>query len=285
MIIYDQGLGSDACLKKLAMMIYEYCGMNYIDNLPALSSKLAGRLAELKMSYWEYGEYVKRSPDEWETLIILITINETYFFREDSQLKELTEVILPRLAVRKSKIRIWSAACSTGDEPYSIAMAIHASKAIPLDSVSILATDINRRVLQIGRRGWYPKHSLSFRRTSSDIIEQYFSLEDGGYRIQPFIRERVEFRSLNLLNGEDIASVGEIDIIFCRNVLIYFDAQTTERVIGAFERQLAPGGYLLLGHADSLIGMKHSLETIHTGQTFYYRKGGTASETLRYIDC
>jgi chemotaxis protein methyltransferase CheR len=285
MIMYDQSLGSDVCLKKLAVMIYEYCGINYTDNLPALSSKLAGRLAELKLSYWEYGEYVKRCPDEWETLIVLITINETYFFREDSQLKELTDVILPRLAARKSRIRIWSAACSTGDEPYSIAMAIHASKSIPLDSVSILATDINQRVLQIGRRGWYPMHSLSFRRTSSDIIEQYFSSEDGGYRIQPFIRDRVEFRRLNLLDGEEIASVGEVDIIFCRNVLIYFDSRTTERVIGAFDRLLAPEGYLLLGHADSLIGMKHSLETIHTGQTFYYRKGGAAGEALRHIDC
>lgn len=258
-------------LKDLAQMIYDLCGLNYLDNLPLLASKVSKRLSGLNMTFGEYIECLTRNPQEWDHLVELITNNETYFFREESQLNELSHVILPQFRDKKC-IRIWSAACSTGEEPYSLAMTIAESGIEPLKSVHIIATDINRKVLQIARRGWYPKNSLCFRRTPKEMLDRYFIPQDDGFQIKGFIKDRIEFRYANLLNDQDLAPVEKVDILFCRNVLIYFDSEATRRVIAKFDRLLNPGGYLFLGHAETLTGMNTNFETIHAHSTFYYRK-------------
>jgi len=267
----------DVRLKELGQMIYDYCGLNYLDNPSSLASKVSKRLSALHMSYGEYAEFLKRNPQEWDHLVELITNNETYFFREESQLHELSNVILPQFR-NKTCIRIWSAACSTGEEPYSLAMTIAESGMVPLESVHITATDINKKVLQIARRGWYHKNSLCFRRTPREMLDKYFFPQDEGFQIKSFIKDRIDFRQSNLLNDEDMAAVGKVDVIFCRNVLIYFDSATTRRVISKFYHLLNPGGFLFLGHAETITGMNTDFETIHAHAAFYYRKRNTDPE-------
>jgi len=263
----------DLFLIELGQMIYNFCGLNYLDNLSSLTSKVSKRLSVLNMSYREYTEFLKRNPQEWDHLVELITNNETYFFREESQLNELCHAILPGYRNRTS-IRIWSAACSTGEEPYSLAMTIAESGIVPLESVHIIATDINKKVLQIARRGWYHKNSLCFRRTPREMLDKYFIPQDEGYQIKSFIKEKIDFRHANLINDEDMAAIEKVDIIFCRNVLIYFDSITTGRVVAKFYNCLNPGGYLFLGHAETITGMNTKFETINARATFYYRKRG-----------
>ena len=262
----------DKCLQQLGQMIYDFCGLHYLDNLPLLAAKVSQRLSALNMTLGEYTGFLAGNRQEWRHLVELITNNETYFFREESQLHELCHAILPRLRHRRP-IRIWSAACSSGEEPYSLAMAIVESGAVPLESVRILATDINQKVLQQARRGWYPRHSLCFRRTPGEMLEKYFVPQDQGFQIKSFIKERIEFRYANLLDDGDPAADEPFDVIFCRNVLIYFDAAAIRRVIAKFYRLLHPGGYLFLGHAETITGMDTGFETVNARATFYYRKG------------
>ncbi|WP_241236307.1 CheR family methyltransferase [Brevibacillus marinus] len=269
----------DTYVNDLARMIYDFCGLNYLNNPSALASKVAKRLSVLNMSFREYSEFLKRNRQEWDQLVELVTNNETYFFREESQLHELRNVILPQLR-NQTCIRIWSAACSTGEEPYSLAMTVAEAGIVPLGSVRIIATDINRKVLQIARRGWYHKHSLCFRRTPQEMLDKYFFPQDEGYQIKSYIKDRVEFRQANLLQDADLEAIEQVDVIFCRNVLIYFDSLTTRRVIEKLYDRLRPGGFLFLGHAETITGMNTRFETINAGATFYYRKGAAASSPL-----
>jgi len=272
-------MNHDKCLQDLGQMIIDFCGLNYLDNLPSLASKVLKRLSVLHMSYREYTEFLKRNQQEWNHLVELITNNETYFFREESQLHEVSNAVLPQFR-NKPCIRIWSAACSTGEEPYSLAMTIAESGIVPLESVHIIATDINQKVLQIARRGWYHKNSLSFRRTPKEMLDKYFIPQEEGYQIKNCIKDRIEFRYLNLLHDEDVAAVDKVDIIFCRNVLIYFDSATSRRVIAKLYNRLQPGGFLFLGHAETITGMNNDFETILARSTFYYRKRGVESSPI-----
>ena len=264
-------------LKLIANHIQEKCGIQYSDNLQSLESKIRKRLAELGLSHWEYANLLSGDSGEWDYLLPLVTINETYFFREDHQLKELTDYVLPHLKI-KGELKVWSAACSTGDEPYSIAMSIAESLPSFLPSVRILATDIDDKVLQAAKRGWYSKSSLSFRRISQNLLERYFESDETGFRVKSGIKERVAFSRVNLLEEEDMRSISEVDVIFCRNVLIYFNAETTKQIITSFCKRLNPGGYLFLGHAETISGWFPELETIHAKDTFYYRKKGGVHE-------
>ncbi|MBB3113270.1 chemotaxis protein methyltransferase CheR [Paenibacillus phyllosphaerae] len=261
----------DTRLKQLAQMVYAHCGMNYLDNLPMLASKVEGRLQELGISLWEYTELLKdRHAAEWEKFVIAVTINETYFFREEQQLQELVELAREALAV-KPHLHIWSAACSTGEEPYSMVMAFDAA-GIPLHRITVHASDINSKVLENAKRGRYHRNSLCFRRTPEVLKNRYFTLEDDWYQIQARIRERVHFYQLNLLDAGSIQRLPFMDMLFCRNVLIYFDAATIARVLHSFYGQLHDGGYLFLGHAETIRGQELDFTAINRSNTFYYRK-------------
>lgn len=265
----------DASIKQLASYIQERCGIDYTSNLSALAGKLSRRLQELDLSYWGYSELLRHDQAEWEKLIELVTINETYFYREEQQVEELQRVVLPNLQRQgRRPVRIWCAASSTGEEPYSLAMAVEDSGLFPPGSLEIIGTDINRKVLRIAERGWYPKHSLCFRRTTDEQLARYFEPDGDGYAVREHIKRRVSFRSVNLTAASEVESLGQVDVIFCRNVLIYFDAETTGGVISRFYERLVPGGYLFLGHAESLAGLSTEFTSIHAGATFYYRKGG-----------
>lgn len=261
-------------LRLLAQMIYDFCGIHYLDNLPGLASKISRRLSALDMSCWEYTEYLRQATREWDILVEHITINETYFFREEGHLNELRDSII-NLYKNSQGLKIWSAACSTGEEPYSIGMTMADCGKLPLESINIMASDINRKVLGIAEKGWYHKNSLCFRRTTPEQLEKFFDKEGDGYEVKSHIKDLVEYRQINLLDEKQVELVGEVDMIFCRNVLIYFDSATVKKILTRFYSLLKPGGFLFLGHAETIRGMNGFFETINAQTTFYYKKGIT----------
>lgn len=272
-------------LARLSQMVYDYCGLGFQDRQYILQDKISKRVVELGLNFEGYCDYLRKSPIEWDVLIELLTINETYFYREEDQLNECCSLVLPML---KSKnidrpLRIWSAACSSGEEPYTLAMLIQETGLFSPGSVVIIATDINRKVLQKAEKGWYHNSSFAFRRIPENLLKKYFIEENGGYQIKPSTRKMVKFQHLNLLNEVKVGEIGEVDIIFCRNVLIYFDRDKTQQVIRSLHRNLAIGGYLFLGHAESITDTNMGLQKVRSDKSFYYRKESDQNETVRCI--
>ncbi|MDQ2872595.1 MAG: protein-glutamate O-methyltransferase CheR, partial [Candidatus Eremiobacteraeota bacterium] len=166
-------------------------------------------------------------------------------------------------------LRVWSAACSTGEEPFTLAMMLLGTHRIGADQLKIRASDISPRALERCSEGFY--RELSFRATQPEIIQKHFKPFQSGFMISNDIKRMVEFFKLNLLDADAVAAVGPLDAIFCRNVLIYFDKPTQKRVVEAFARALRPGGYLFLGHAESIMRLTDLYEPMITPKAFYYR--------------
>ncbi|MCT8977423.1 protein-glutamate O-methyltransferase CheR [Clostridium sp. CX1] len=269
-------MSNDIGLQQLAKEIYNYCGINFLNNISLLQSKIANRLVELALSPWEYCGFLKMEKGEWDNLIQLITINETYFFREENLLKEFKDSILPQFKEYSlsNPLRIWSAACSTGEEPYTLSMLCEESKVFGASTVKIIASDIDKKVLSKAKKGVYNKKSFSFRKMPQEMLDKYFLHLEEEYAVKDIIKEKVEFKNINLFDSNLVEKMEEMDIIFCRNVLIYFDQETIKKIIHSFYNILKPGGYLLLGHAETITGMNTGFKAIYTDSTFYYRKEG-----------
>ena len=192
---------------------------------------------------------------EMQRLVNQMTVNETYFFREDYQLKALVAGILPDLAARRRKgqpIRIWSVPCSSGEEPYSLAIYILENWAdADRQDIEILASDIDSAILAAAAAGVYAERSLQ--RLSPDLIRRYFSRRrDNEYRISDDIRGSVDFSQGNVVDPRFMQQFRAIDVIFCRNMLIYFDDQSRRETVEAMYDCLSPGGYICLGHSESM---------------------------------
>lgn len=229
-----------------------------------LAGRLAKRLRELSLaSYGEYFEIVRADEAERIHMLDCISTNETHFFREPRHFELLAERILPTWQAeadagrRPRRIRVWSAACSTGEEPYTLAMTL--LRAFPAGSgweIEILATDISTRVLERAKAATWPIDK------SREIPPEYLKAfmlrgtgaQEGKMRAGPEIRSLVRFARLNL-NDDVYAAVGQFDLVFCRNVLIYFDTATKARVVDRLIDHLAPSGCFFLGHAESLGGL------------------------------
>jgi len=260
-------------LVQLAELIYEYCGIDFFKNLSSLETKISERLKELGLSCWEYGGYLRVEPKEWDMLIECITV--TYFFREENLLDEFQKVILPRYKDRTpdNPLRIWCSACSSGEEPYTLAILIEETGLFEAGAVEIIGSDINKKVLEKARRGSYNKKSFSFRTMPKEFLHKYFISCEEEYKVRDSIRNMVDFRCLNLLDEDIAEKIERVDIIFCRNVLIYFDKDAISKVVASLHKVLKDGGYLLLGHAETITGMNTGFETIYAPAAFYYRKG------------
>ncbi len=261
-------------------LIRERCGIYFDDNSRyILEKRLGARLKELKFqSFREYIfflKYDKRREEEFIFIYDTITTNETYFFREEYQLKAFIEEIIYEIVSKKSKgdvIRIWSAGCSTGEEPYTIAMLLYSTREI-FDNykISIFGSDISHRCIKIAREGIY--YQNSFRTTPEEKKRKFFDdLGNGGFRVKQPIRELVNFGNINLLDRTKIAFLPTMDVIFCRNVLIYFDNVARKAVIENFYDKLEKGGFLLLGHAESLINISTSFVIRHLKNDMVYQK-------------
>lgn len=210
-----------------------------------------------------------------ESVINAMTTNETLWFRDIHPYDILANRLLPEAASERrfQKLRIWSAACSTGQEPYSISMVIDEFKRSNPGMLSlgeeILATDISTQVLDQARRGEYEMLALS-RGLSQERLKKYFdSAADGSWQVQTGIKSRVRFQSFNLLGP--YGALGQFDIIFCRNVLIYFSSDVKLEILRKMRRQLRPGGYLLLGASESLSGLSDLYKMIHCRPGIIYQ--------------
>ncbi len=234
------------------------------------------RALELK-SFTAYLELVERDRDEHTTMLDSICTNETRFFREPRQFEFLQTEVLPRWRERgeqglmPKRIRAWSAACSTGEEPYSLAMLLRTHfPAADGWTVEILASDISTKVLSAAREAvWSVERAedipVEYRRA---YMLRGVRGEQGKMRAQPNIRSLVEFRRINL-NDDQYAVDGPLDLIFCRNVLIYFNRETKAAVVDRLARHLSPTGLLFLGHSETLHSAAHALR--HVGPTAYAR--------------
>ena len=264
--------------RLLRDLIRDYCGIYFDDDMRYLLEKRLSRRVKHHhfnkfRDYFRYLLYDKNRDEELISIVDILTVNETYFFREQNQLKTFSEEILPELRETnkdKRKLRIWSAGCSTGEEPYTIAMLILEMGLFYDWNIDITGSDINQRVLQVARSGLYRKNS--FRTTDRHFLKKYFREEDSLCRITDAVKKHVNFNHLNLLDPFKVKLVGPMDAIFCRNVLIYFDHPSRRRVIEMFYDRLSEGGYLLLGHAESLMNISTAFTLRHFKYDMVYQK-------------
>jgi chemotaxis protein methyltransferase CheR len=194
------------------------------------------------------------SGEELQALTNLMTVNETYFFREEYQFQCLITSILPELTARKkdySPIRIWSVPSSSGEEAYSIAMyLLEYWPGINKWDVEIISSDIDTKILTQARTGSYTTRSIQ--KLPKELLEKYFKCNGGGYQICDDLRQAVEFTRVNLMKPADVRAYREFDVIFCRNLLIYFDDLSRRAAADTFFDALNPGGFLCLGHSESM---------------------------------
>ncbi len=266
--------------RLLRDFIYRHCGLHFgEDSKYLLERRLSKRLQTLQIKnykdYYYHLRYNKNKDEELTEVVNELTTNETYFFREDFQLKTLTREILPEIVARKEKagerkLRIWSAGCSSGEEPYTLAMLLLDMPLLDGWQVDIIGTDISQRVLQVARKGIYG--SSSFRSTDDLYVRRFFTEVDGKHRIADRVRERVTISYLNLFDSSKVALLGKMDIVFCRNVIIYFDLAAKKRVIDSFYKRLAPEGFLLLGHSESLMNISNDFILRHFAHDMVYQR-------------
>ena len=271
---------TDRDFKDIAAMLYADAGIYLPDSKSTLVySRLVKRLRTLNLeSFRDYCELVGSSSGRSERLEMLsaLTTNVTRFFREPHHFDHLHAHVLPRLleaARHGAKIRLWSAACSTGQEPYSIALTILGLEpnVASLD-VRILATDIDPRVVEEGRNGVYPEAALS--EVPANLRSRYFTAAGDGMRVGDELRRLVVFRMLNL--NADWPMPGKFHAIFCRNVVIYFDEQTQQSVWTKFANKLVGNGWLYIGHSERVTGPA-AARFASEGVTAYRYKDGTGA--------
>jgi len=277
---------SDEEFRLLRDQVYGHSGIFFDDGARYLLEKrLSRRLIQLSMTtfrdYYYYLRYDQQRDHEFVELMDILTTNETYFFREDFQLKAFTDEILPEIIAGKEAqgdrtLRIWSAGCSSGEEPYTLSMLLLEQKCLAGWRVEIIGSDISQRVLQLARKGVYGR--ASFRTTDDHYLRTYFEEVEGGYRVNNAVRERVSLSQLNLFDPPRLMLLGKMDIVFCRNVIIYFDQTAKKQVIDNFHRMLHNGGFLLLGHSESLMNISTAFSLRHFKNDMVYQKAPVNSE-------
>lgn len=260
--------------------IYSYCGLSFdIESKYILEKRLNKRITELQLQsfkdYYYRLRYSSDSDEELAQVVDLLTTNETYFFREGFQLKTFVDEILPEVMRKKRgtgerHLRIWSAGCSSGEEPYTIAMLLLQMPEMRRWNIEIVATDISRKILTLAREGLYGKNS--FRSTDEFYLNRYFAENEGKLEISDQVRQLVSIRHLNLLEAERVAELGKMDVIFCRNVIIYFDLEAKKKVINSLHDRLQDGGFLLLGHSESLINISTAFDLRHFTHDMVYQR-------------
>ncbi|WP_210399189.1 CheR family methyltransferase [Steroidobacter denitrificans] len=281
-IVHGPVLG-DAEFEFIRHVIGENAGIVLGPNKRQLvQGRLGRRLRELGLSsYAAYCDHVRESgPEELVRLINALTTNVTAFFRENHHFEALASYMLPEAMQRNAasrRIRLWSAGCSTGEEPYCLAMtAIEAIGSSARWDLKILATDIDSNVVASAQGGIYPVERLEA--VPQGRLSRFFhkgrNEQTGRAMLKREVRDRVTFRTLNLLHNWPMR--GPFDVIFCRNVMIYFDQPTRERLVRRFAELLVPGGYLCIGHSESIHHGTAPLRLV--GKTIYRRNTGDSHD-------
>lgn len=257
---------------KLSRYVYETAGINLHGGKKELVKARLGKILRQRdfRSFGQYYDHVVNDESGHELKILLdsISTNLTYFFREPQHFEFLTGKALPEIMRRKTTsrekiLRFWSAGCSSGEEAYSIAIAVHeALDGVEKWQIKILATDLSTKVLDTANLGIYEEKKLEA--IPYELKRRYFQKGDnrwkGYFKAKKELRKTITFLRLNFM--EDFSFAEPFDLIFCRNVMIYFDNLVKERLVGKFFRHLAIGGYLFIGHAESLTGVKYQFKYI-----------------------
>lgn len=273
---------SDKAFEDWRQYIYDLTGIYFQDNKKyLLESRLLKRVTFLKLdSYEKYLEYVKFDPlrdRELKYLFEVITINETFFFRNQPQLDALVSQVIPDLMesknkINKNKIRIWSAASSSGEEAYSIAMVLNelVKPKYPSMSFEIVGTDINYQVIETASKGIYKEYAI--RNTSPYYLKKYFKQNGTTWEIDPKFKEIVSFKLLNLFDDSAMRMMNNFDIIYCANVLIYFDTKSKIKVVSRLYDSLIKDGYLFIGYSETLHGISKAFKLVSYPKTIGYKK-------------
>ncbi|MEE9386488.1 MAG: protein-glutamate O-methyltransferase CheR [Nannocystaceae bacterium] len=259
-------------------MVRDYCGVSHgLDSGFFLERRLGPRLENFGFdSYTEYYHYLRSESAgkvELATLVEQITTHETYFFRETYQLDAFREEVLPEIHQRLGgprRLSIWSAGCSTGEEVYTLAMILLDDPHFHNWTLRVVGSDISREVLTRARRASYGPRS--FRTTDPDIVDRHFECDGATCRLREEVRDLCSFAQLNLLDFDRYRIFGSCNVIFCRNVLMYLGADARSRVVDTFYDTLAPGGWLMLGHSESLLNVSTRFELAHLEKDLVYRK-------------
>jgi len=255
-------------------IVFQHAGISLTEaKCDLVYNRLSKRLRLLKLqTFKEYFQYVEEvGEEEFVNLINAITTNLTSFFRENHHFEYLSKTVFPELLEKNrdsKRIRIWSAGCSTGEEPYSLAMIVR--EGVPLNAgwdVKILATDLDSNVVATRKEGVYGSERIDD--LPADRIKKYFlngtDTQQGKVRVSQDLKELITFKQLNLMH--DWPMKGPFDIIFCRNVVIYFNKDTQRKLVGRYENMLSNKGYLFIGHSESLYKLTDRFELI--GKTIY----------------
>lgn len=273
----------DPELVRIRDLVYQVAGIFHPDNkLRLLLDRCGRRMKELKTSSLrEYFECLTVKPMRQAELVALlneITIGETCFFRNQPQLDALRQIVIPKVLEAKSnfpirRLRIWSAGCSTGEEPYTLNMLFQEEVHGRLKdwSIEILATDLNERSLAHAKTAIYGTYST--RHLAPHYRQKYFTPAAEQLEVQPSARKGITFSRLNLSDDARMTFMKGLDVVFCCNVLIYFDLVSKRRVIQHFYNNLLPHGYLFLGHSESLYGVSEDFRLVHLPGATAYIKG------------
>jgi len=264
--------------KQLRDLIYEKTGIHFQDNKTyLLESRLLPRLKACRcqtfenyLNFLRFDAYRDREITE---LYTVITTNETYFFRDEAQLDSFMKVMIPEVMktnAQTKQLRIWSAACSTGDEPYTLALLLRDYPPLAGWTIDILATDISENVLNIARTATYSSHSL--RKVPPAMLARYFSGKKETQTLVPQVKDMVRFMNVNLYDRPRLKLIRGIDIIFCRNCLIYFDEKAKAQIVSDLRDALRPKGYLMIGFSETLHDTAGHFRTIHAGRSVIHEK-------------
>ncbi len=269
---------TDEIFRLLRDMVYDMAGIYFSDDSKFIVESRLQLSVKRKQfdnfrDYYYFLKYDRKKDEELTSLIDIITIHETYFFRERQQLETFNEEILPELVemeAKNKKLRIWSAGCSTGEEAYTLSMILLENPSMQGWTVEIYGTDISHNVLQSARRGLY--QDASFRSIDSYYQKKYFTKEANGYKINDQVKKNVTFLHLNLYDTARWLFMSGMNTIFCRNVIIYFDLAAKKKVVEGFYGKLNEGGYLLLGHSESLMNLSTNYVLKHFKNDMVYQK-------------
>lgn len=264
--------------------IYEKSGIFVDEKRKYLfESRFSKRLAELGLgSFSDYIKFLKFDPrksQELNTLFELVTTNETSFFRDMKQLDAfqnnvLKEKIDEQRAAGKLELNIWSAGCSSGEEPYTLSMMLHEvlRMELPRWRINITAVDLSPAMIARAQKGVYGEYA--FKTTPEAMKSRYFTKEGEAWKLKPPVMRLVKFQQMNLNDPMALKRVPRSHIVFCRNVIIYFDPEMKRRVVSSFYDNLLPGGYMMLGHSETLHKVSSSFKPIYHPGTIAYKKEG-----------
>ena len=266
--------GASALIQSL---IHERTGMSF-DNgkrdllIDKLSPLVIERGFTSYLDYYYLLKYDTASRLEWQNVINALSVQETYFWREFDQVRTLVQTLLPQWHARNtgSTLRVWSAACATGEEPLTIAIALNEAGWFERASIEIVASDASSKAIERAREGVYRERA--FRNLPASLRDRYFEKEGAGWRIRSDIHRRIKWGLANLVDEEEIAPFASADFIFCRNVFIYFSENAIRRAVRSFGKFIRSPGYLFVGAAESLIRLTTDFNLTEVGDAFVYVK-------------